>query len=501
MSAGGWSVSGRHSEKGSREDGAVLGPVTSQWWSFSSLVPALAGSLWLWAATRYGTPAALLGAPPGALLLSTGLSGLLWAAGSRTLQYTALASVLGVVLSFPAALLLGPAKAVVLGAASAASFLAAGYLALAEHRSSPDLPAPEMTPGFAARAATDEVMMCGIVLTTWPLAVGPVAARIRREASEAYPLFEERGWLSEPATYHREPPPLEEPVIRSTSYRGWDIESLTFDSLYEPRPEEPGSDRWLSRRYDPTAYAWVLRHPGEARPWLVCVHGVRVDTFNKNLHLFRPEYLHDELGLNILMPVLPTHGPRRTGPVGGARTLSGDVMDSLHTGEQAIWELRRLVSWLRESERAPAIGALGHSLGGYAVALLASLERNLDCVVAGNPAADPAGLFWANAPAVAIHSLRAEGISKDTLEELLRPVSPLALTPLIPPDRRSIFAGVIDRVVPPAEAANLWRHWGKPRIGWYQGDHGRFLRAPEGRSVLEATLHAAGMLGERIDQR
>ena len=478
----------------SRKDSAVLGPATSQWWSLTSLLPALAGSLWLWTAARAGTPAALLEALPGALLLCTGLSGLLWAVGARTLQYMALAAAVGVVLSISAVPILGPVVAVLLAASSAASFLAAGYLALAEHRFSPDVPVPEMAPASAVRAATDEVSMCGIVLTTWPLAVGPVASRIRREVTEALPLFEERGWLSEPATYHREPPPLEGPDIRSMGYRGRDIECLTFDSLYEPRPEEPGRDRWLARRHDPTAYAWILRHPGEARPWLVCVHGIRVGTLSKNLDLFRPEYLHDQLGLNVIMPVLPTHGPRRTGLIGGARTLSGDAMDSLHTGEQAIWDLRRVVSWLRRSEGAPAIGALGHSLGGYGVALLASLEGDLDCAVVGNPAVDPAGMYWANAPAIAIHALRAEGIRKGTLEELLRPVSPLASRPLIPRERRGIFAGVIDRVVPPAEAAALWHHWEMPRIGWYQGAHGRFLRAPEGRRVLEATLHAAGMI-------
>jgi hypothetical protein len=487
-------VSRRRPEQSKQEYRPVLGPATSQWWALTSLVPAIAGSLWLWIVAQDGMPAALLAVLPGVLLLGTGLSGLLWVVGARTLQYMALASVIGVVLSLPAALLLGPAMAVVLVLASAASFLAAGYRALAEHRSSPDVPEPLMSPGFAVRAATDEVSMCGIVLTTWPLAVGPVAARIRREAAEAHSLFEENGWLSEPATYHREPPRLEAPDIRSMSYRGRNIECLTFDSLYEPRSEEPGSDRWLARRNDPTAYAWVLRHAGGERPWLVCVHGIRVGTLSKNLALFRPEYLHEELGLNVLMPVLPAHGPRRTGPIGGARALSGDVMDSLHAGEQAMWELRRLVSWLRKSEGAPSIGALGHSLGSFAVALLASLEGDLDCAVAGNPAVDPAGLFWDNAPAVAIHALRAEGIQKDMLEGLMRPISPLVLRPLIPQECRAIFAGVIDRVVPPAEAASLWRHWEKPRIGWYQGSHGRFLRAPEARGVLEDTLRAAGML-------
>jgi dienelactone hydrolase len=218
-------------------------------------------------------------------------------------------------------------------------------------------------------------------------------------------------------------------------------------------------------------------------------------TLNKGLHRFQPEYLHKELGLNLIMPVLPMHGPRDTGGlISGERTLSGDIMDTLHTGAQATWDLRRLVWWLREIEDAPAIGALGHSLGGYAVSLLASLEEDLDCVLSGNPAVDPSHLFWANALAVAIHSLSAEGIREETIKALLRPVSPLALEAVVPHERRAIFAGVVDRVVPPVQAHSLWRHWNEPRIGWYQGAHQCFIRASEGRKVLEETLRAADML-------
>jgi hypothetical protein len=126
--------------------------------------------------------------------------------------------------------------------------------------------------------------------------------------------------------------------------------------------------------------------------------------------------------------------------------------------------------------------------------LLALLEEDLGCVVACNPAVDPSQLFWSNALAIATHSLSAEGIREETLKALLRPVSPLALEPVVPHDRRAIFAGVVDRVVPPVQAHSLWRHWEEPRIGWYQGAHQRFIRAPEGRKVLEDTLRTANML-------
>ena len=94
-------------EKDNLDDSAVLESITSQWWSFSSFVPLVTGTLWLWLAASSGLPAVLLGALPGALLLGTGLSGLLWAVESRTLPYMALTSVLGGVLSVPAIFIIG----------------------------------------------------------------------------------------------------------------------------------------------------------------------------------------------------------------------------------------------------------------------------------------------------------------------------------------------------------------------------------------------------------
>lgn len=485
----------RGREKGNLEDSAVHESTTSQWWSFSSLVPMFVGVLWLVLAVRGGVPGALVGFAPGVLLLGTGLSGLLWAVDSRTFQHMALASSLGVLFSLPAILLFGPLQAAVLGTGSAASFIATGYLALGTHRCPAGVPTPKTGPSLAARAAVNELMMCALILTSWPIVVGWSATRVRREAVDAYGLFEENGWFEDPASYHEDPPTLERPAVHYQERQGRKVECLTFESLYEPHEDEPGRERWLGYEKNRTVHAWALRHhDDEERPWLICVHGIRMGTLGKSLTRFQPEYLHEKLGLNLIMPVLPLHGPRDTGLVSGERTLSGDVMDTLHTGAQAVWDLRRLVSWLREVEGATAVGALGHSLGGYAVSLLASLEEDLDCAVAGNPAVDPSDLFWTNTLAVATHSLSAEGIRQDTFRELLGPVSPLSLEPLIPLERRAIFAGTVDRVITPVQAHGLWQHWDQPRIAWYEGAHQRFLKAPEGRKILEDTLRAADML-------
>ena len=55
----------RQWEKNNLDDSAALKSITSQWWSFSSLVPLLTGALWLWLAARGGLLAVLLGAVPG----------------------------------------------------------------------------------------------------------------------------------------------------------------------------------------------------------------------------------------------------------------------------------------------------------------------------------------------------------------------------------------------------------------------------------------------------
>jgi hypothetical protein len=115
-------------------------------------------------------------------------------------------------------------------------------------------------------------------------------------------------------------------------------------------------------------------------------------------------------------------------------------------------------------------------------------------VIVANPAVDPSHLFWRNALSLATRYLKTAEVTEGKMDVLLRVVSPLAVRPLVSRERRAIFAGIADRVVPAVEASTLWRHWEKPRIAWYQGTHRAFLSTAEGRTFIATALHSAGVL-------
>jgi hypothetical protein len=55
--------------------------------------------------------------------------------------------------------------------------------------------------------------------------------------------------------------------------------------------------------------------------------------------------------------------------------------------------------------------------------------------------------------------------------ELSRLASPLTFPPVVPIDRRFIYAAIGDRLVTARQAEALWRHWEQPTILWLQGAH------------------------------
>jgi hypothetical protein len=351
-------------------------------------------------------------------------------------------------------------------------------------------PVPALSPALAAQVAMDETILA--------VAMGPNRfprradyERVATELDDARSLFESHGWLDDPSTYHRSPPDLGTPAVD----RGWALgqryERLLFPSGWAPRPDEPGAERWAGYEANRTAVAAVLRHPGEPRPWVVAIHGFACGYPFMDLVGLHALHLHRDLGLNVAMPVLPLHGPRKINRLSGEQFLSFDLINTLHGLSQAVWDIRRVLSWVRAQE-APAVAIYGVSLGAYVTALLAGLEDGIDCAVAGVPVVDFPDMFRHQSP---LH-IRLRAVEHEILdgnaEIVHRVVSPLALAPRVPPGGRFIFAGLGDRMAPPPQAHALWRHWEEPEILWYGGNHVGYLWSKQVTSFLDRSLAAAG---------
>jgi hypothetical protein len=450
-----------------------------------------AGLAWLWYAASFGVVGFFFSVIPGCLMLSSGVSTLLYAGDLRIQQFAALGGLLGIPLAIPAFWVAGVGTGLLLTALSAAAFVAAGWLAVRHEPDHDEVPEPEPTLRVAAEVAFDEAILA-TMLHTVPMPGGHALPRVRDEVEHARELFRDRGWLEKPESYHERPPLLESPQIRARSQRGLAFEELRFESGYEPRPEEPGRERWLSRQRNRTAWAWVLRHDAAPRPWLVCIHGYQMGQPWMDLVAFRAAWLHHTLGLNVLMPVLPLHGPRTEGRRSGDGFVSGDALDTVHAVAQAVWDMRRLLGWVRAQGDTP-VGVHGLSLGGYHTAVLTSIADDLACAVAGIPATDLTRAMWRHGPPLAIRYFERRGLVHEGVSEVLRVVSPLSLKPRVPLERRYIFGALADRLVPADQVRDLWRHWEKPRIVWYPGGHVTFRLHEPVRRLLRDALREGGL--------
>jgi hypothetical protein len=173
--------------------------------------------------------------------------------------------------------------------------------------------------------------------------------------------------------------------------------------------------------------------------------------------------------------------------------LSPDYLRMVLLFAQAVWDVRRAISWIR-GQGGEEIGLYGISLGAYVSSLVSSLEDDLRCVIAGIPAVDFANLARDNEPWIMRRYDRDFALDWQLVRAITHVVSPLAFTPRIPRERRFIYAGVADRVARPDQARALWRHWDRPDIHWFQGGHILGLRDRGIPAFLDRALRGAELL-------
>lgn len=463
-------------------------------WHEEAWLLVASGLLWLTWGAGAGWLSALAAAVPGLLLTAAGVSNLLWPGDPRQRHFGALGAFAGMALGVVSIAWLGLVPGLALAALSLASAWAVGRLGLRLQEPWEHVPQPAHTLRAALEVAVDSAVLSQMTITAPARALRGSSQRVAGEVREALALYRERGWVDDPASYHRTPPPLEKAELRRRRTRGIDFEHLSFESGYEPHPGEPGRERWLSYAPCRTGHAWVLRHgeDGGGRPWLVCIHGYQMGTPLVDFGAFRPEWLHRKLGLNLVLPVLPIHGPRKIRRVSGDGFLAGELLDTVHALAQTAWDVRRIVSWMR-AQGATAIGAYGLSLGGYSTALVSSLEPGLTCAIAGIPATDFARLSWKHGPADSLRRAEEAGVGLGETTDLKKVVSPLVLRPQVPHERRFVFGGSADQLVPPDLVRDLWLHWERPAMHWYPGAHCTFGLHPPVRRFVEDALRTSGL--------
>jgi alpha/beta superfamily hydrolase len=157
-----------------------------------------------------------------------------------------------------------------------------------------------------------------------------------------------------------------------------------------------------------------------------------------------------------------------------------------------VWDVRRLVSWIRSQEPGSPIGLNSMSLGAYIASLVASLEDGLTCAILGVPVIDLIQVFG-------YHAGFADDDPRRRMLTLAEPIgrmlSPLSLVPRVPLQGRFVYSGIADQVVHPrAHAVRVWEHWGKPELVCYHGGHLTFFRAGQVHEFIDDALVQSGLV-------
>jgi hypothetical protein len=454
-------------------------------WNALALVPGFAGIYWLTAAPGNWL---LWGLIPGAMLLASGFSQLVWPGDARITQFISAGGLLGLILSIPA-MFVDTTAGLIAALLSAVAYVIGGRISLTDAPRRAGVPELELSPKVCAKAATDEALMAYFV-NGIDMPSGELADTSCEDALRLHGEFTQGGHYDDLVSLHAAPPAPEDARLLPGRLMTRRYQMLRFSSGFALNERFPRAAQWSSHRPNQECHAVVLRHD-EPRPWLLCIHGYRMGYPWMDLGLFRPEWLHERLGLNMVVPTLPLHGPRRIGWRSGDRYMDGDPLGFIYAQMQALWDLRRTVAWIRAQDPNARIGVLGFSLGGYNTALLATYESGLDFAVAGIPLVDLASVLWRHIPPAHRDYYECRGFDLAMGRKLLTAVSPLARAPLIDVERRAIFAGIADRVVPPEHPLKLSAHWGVP-VEWFPGGHLTFAGEGAVHRALETPMLRAG---------
>ncbi|MFN8037322.1 MAG: hypothetical protein U0V73_15480 [Acidimicrobiia bacterium] len=316
------------------------------------------------------------------------------------------------------------------------------------------------------------------------------ADAVIEEQLAALDVLSRAGVEADPARMYPEPRPVSEHRLTERRRPRLRFEHLSFPSAFEPPEGMPRADRWHADSANHVAHAYLLRHEGP-RPWVVAIHGAGAgEPFD--LLWMGSVRAHRRLGVNVLNLVLPRHGPRSRA-ASDDRFPGPDLLVNLYGFAQAMSDARAAVAWAR-AQHATAIAVHGISLGSYSAALLAGLEPDLDCVIAGTPLVDVVALVRSHSVGFEEQEQALLQVLEDpSTERINRLVCPLTFPPLTPRSGRVMYAAIADRMAMPEQAVALWEHWEEPETLWLHASHIGAVFARKTRGFVEAALRSRGI--------
>jgi pimeloyl-ACP methyl ester carboxylesterase len=220
-------------------------------------------------------------------------------------------------------------------------------------------------------------------------------------------------------------------------------------------PDQELGARYAATRENHDAAARLFAHRGGKRPTVIVVHGYLAGRYAIEERIWPVGFLLDR-GVDVALYVLPFHAVRAE-PDTPHRFPSSDPRFSNEGFRQAIFELRSFVAHLRE-RGSSMVGAMGMSLGGYTVSLLATVEPSLAFVAPVIPLASFADVAHEADRFVGTHAQKAE--QHRLLDRVHRVVSPFARSSKLERGAAVVVAGRGDRITPSSHGERLAAHLG-----------------------------------------
>jgi dienelactone hydrolase len=209
---------------------------------------------------------------------------------------------------------------------------------------------------------------------------------------------------------------------------------------------------------------------------MILVHGYLGGRYSLEDRIWAARTLYAR-GVDVALATLPFHGVRAASHVSPPMFPSADARVTIEATRQAVFDLRGLLLLLR-ARGAKTVGAMGMSLGGYCVALLATLEPELAFAVPIVPLADLSDFARGRVPEP--RSCAEARVSSRALSETLRVTSPLARPSKLSPDRVLVVGAAADRIAPLSHARELAAHF-EARLEIMAGGH--LLQLGRGRAL------------------